>query len=102
MSDLIPVRLSLRVMSATPEGDSALYSRFIHVPEVPRVGDNVYLDEDSTRHREVTARDWGHDGTPIILLDTVSTREDARVPVVSVEMLTQNGWERDLNQAKRS
>lgn len=102
MLNLIPVRLSLRVMSATPEGDSALFSRFIHVPEVPRVGDNVYLDEGSTRCREVTARDWNHDGTPIVLLDTVSTREGAGVPVVSVELLTQNGWERDRNQAKRS
>lgn len=98
----IAVRLSLRVMNATPEGYSALFSRFIHVPEVPRVGDNVYLDERATRYREVTARDWGHDGTPIVLLDTVSTSKGAGVPDISVESLTKNGWERDLNQAKRS
>lgn len=101
MTPKITILLTVRVLHADPEIGSVFFSRAVEFPEVPRVGENIYLDSAETRLREVTYLDWGYDGTPNVRLATVSTVGDAMSGLpISVEELVRDGWERDPVQNK--
>lgn len=101
MPDRIPIIATVRVLHADPVNGSVFFIRALEVPEVPQVGDHLYVDSAETRLREVTHRDWGFDGTPNIRLATMSTIRDAMSgPAASVEELLRDGWKRDPVQSK--
>lgn len=98
MTTLITVRLTLRILNTTPDGDFADLTRSIKVPEVPRVGDIVYLNSLETAPREVTAREWGFDGAPTVRLATIVAKNDItpNEGADAVRTLKQDGWAIDL------
>lgn len=100
MPNLVTAILTIRVLGADPEGGSAYYTRTIDVPEVPRVGDNVFLGPTEREFRKVIARDWGYDGTPQVRLSTINTAEDAMSGSYGPEALVRDGWELDPVQDK--
>lgn len=102
MPALITVRLALRVLHATPAGGYKDFTRSIKVPEVPRVGDTIYLDPMETAPRKVIAREWGFDGSPTVRLATIAGKggNDPSEGAKTVEALTGDGWGRDSIQSK--
>ena len=100
MPALITVRLALRVLYATPAGGYKDFTRSIKVPEVPRVGDTIYLDPTETAPRKVIAREWGFDGSPTVRLATIAGKSDndPNEGAKTAEALIRDGWERDSTQ----
>lgn len=93
----ILVRLTLRVLYATPNGGYKDFTRTQGFVAVPRVGDAVFIDFLETSARKVIAREWGFDGELTVRLATIAGKSDndpnegERV----VEALLRDGWERD-------
>lgn len=94
MTTLITIRLALRILHTTPDGDFVDLTRSIKVPEVPRVGDTVYLDSLETAPRKVITREWGFDGAPTVRLATIAAKSDITPTegADTVRTLKQDGW----------
>lgn len=95
MSTPITVRLELRVLHAPNDTDITDFTRTIDVPEVPRVGDTIYLDALEATPRKVIAREWGFDGSPAIRLATIIVKNDITPGegAGAVAALKRDGWE---------